>query len=232
MTDVRIVFLSANVSRSEAHSRDAAENSTTLPGLGWLDIDREYNEIQHALGFPGLRGIPVIEMIPAIQWSQFSTILQEATSPMVLHFSGHGDASGGLYMRNERGAPIAIPVESLVDQMRRCHRRLPLVVLNACYTDELAQRLIDDVHVVIGMEHRVTDDAAILFSTTFYRSLVVRGVPIAEAFEDACITVGGRYREQRVHARIRRRAGVDPGSMRLFRAGRLSAGRGRRRSRR
>ncbi|HEY6178227.1 MAG TPA: CHAT domain-containing protein [Kofleriaceae bacterium] len=216
MTDVRIVFLSANVSRSEAHRRDAMENSTTTPNLAWLDIDREYNEIQHALGFPGLRGLPVIEMIPAVQWSQFSTILQEATSSMVLHFSGHGDATGGLYMRSELGTPIAIPAESLVDQMRRFHRRLPLVVLNACYTDDLAQRLIDDVQVVIGMEHRVTDDAAILFSTTFYRSLVLHGVPIAEAFDDACITVDGRYRGQHGHARIRRQIGVDPRSMRLF----------------
>jgi hypothetical protein len=218
MMRVKVLFLSANAGRtSRSLQRDAPpETGERRQDLSWLDIDREYNGVQDALQFPGLRGSHVVEMIPDLRWGQFLTILHDSAFRFVLHFSGHGDENGGLYMKNDQGTVIRIELEQLVGAIRRHKERIALVVLNACYSAQLAKALADDVGLVIGMEQRVADLAAIPFSKRFYDRLVNSGETVKLAFDEARAFVDGEYPGALAGTQLHVRAGVDPSLIRLF----------------
>jgi hypothetical protein len=78
--------------------------------------------------------------------------------------------------------PIA--VDGLAKLFAAYAGRVRLIVLNACYSDALAEALIEHVDVVIGMPHTIDDDAAILFAPTFYQQLA-GGQSIQTAYEVA-----------------------------------------------
>ena len=48
---------------------------------------------------------------------------------------------------------------------------IPLVFLNACYSEEQAKAISKHVNYVIGMSRAISDEAAIKFSVSFYSSL-------------------------------------------------------------
>lgn len=90
--------------------------------------------------------------------------------PDIVHFSGHGDASGRLYLEDVTGrkapiAPAAMAALLSVPGSVRC------AVLNACWSDALAEALLAMVACVVGMEQAVRDDTAIAFAAGFYRAL-------------------------------------------------------------
>jgi hypothetical protein len=209
---VKVLFLSANAGRPGGADREIpaeVQAGAAATQLSWLDIDREYNEVQVALGFPGLGGYSVIEMIPAVQWDQMQKLLSRARSRIVLHFSGHG-GSEGLYMINGARTAVAIKIPELVRLVTAFKDNIALIVLNACYTAELAEELTKVIDVVVGMEKRVRDVAAILFSRMFYDALIVQGASVASAFEAADRTVTGEYGHDVAPAIIKARIGVDP----------------------
>lgn len=218
---VQILFLSSNAGARAAASRGHARD---LPGYdeepwpdgGLLDLDREYNALQEALGFPGLGGPNVLQALPDMRWLQLPRVLSQTPSRLVLHFSGHGRRDGALYVRDDAGEYKPIACQQLAGVLRPFTQRVPLVVLNACHSDELAQALVQDIDIVIGMKRSVSDRAAICFSTTFYRMLVFDGRSVAEAFEVAVQSVSGEFPRDAQVARMRERDGVSASACRLF----------------
>lgn len=57
-----------------------------------------------------------------------------------------------------------------------------LVFLNACYSREQAQALVTSIDCVVGMKESVSDDAATVFASSFYRAIGF-GRSIQEAFD-------------------------------------------------
>ena len=56
-------------------------------------------------------------------------------------------------------------------ESNRVGDRLQCVVLNACYTSELAERIAQHVPCVVGTAKAIGDEAAITFAAGFYRAL-------------------------------------------------------------
>jgi hypothetical protein len=98
--------------------------------------------------------------------------------PDIIHFSGHGAIDAVQF------ADRVLPAEVV----KRIVRRVPslwCVVLNACYSDHIAQLLtISGIPAVIGMVSSISDGAAADFAETFYRALA-RSRDIADAVEEA-----------------------------------------------
>jgi TPR repeat protein/tRNA A-37 threonylcarbamoyl transferase component Bud32 len=104
--------------------------------------------------------------------------------PQVLHFSGHGDKSGGLLLEDEEGnayVPDPVAVAKVFEQYRG---RVRCVVLNACYSVEQAVLIAKHVDVVIGMSDEIADTAARKFSQAFYKA-VGSGDSVGQAFDAA-----------------------------------------------
>jgi hypothetical protein len=220
---VQVLFLSSNAGLSPAagggDGRDAlTEEDETLAARGWLNLDREYNELQEELGFPGLSGRNVLQVLPDLRWTQLSKLLSQASSPLVLHFSGHGGHDGSLFMKTDGGDRRRVGREDLVNVIHPFAHRIPLVVLNACYSDALSKALVEHIDVVIGMALSVSDRAAICFSKKFYRMLVFTGFTVQDAFKVAQSTVNAEFPQDAGCALMRAKAGLDPAGRRLFEA--------------
>jgi hypothetical protein len=152
--------------------------------------------------------------------------------PTVIHFSGHGGGSSGVYVHDERqalrpdhrdiGAAVAVGIQLQDEHRRPQHvsaRALTqmigsaapsarLVVLNACYSDALAEVLRGVVDCVVGMRGAIGDDAARSFAVGFYRALGHRR-SVANAVEQAVVTMVAKQQSDEHLPICRTRDGVS-----------------------
>jgi hypothetical protein len=151
---VRVLFISANLDRKRL-----------------LNIDRELNEIHTLVDSTDGRDRFDLTAMPNIELTQVARHLQRQR-PHVLHFSGHGGPDGALQMRGPGETPINIRPEGLAGLLAVLGGSLKLVVLNACYTDTLAQKIIEQMDVVVlGMTHAVLDPTALQYARGLYQTL-------------------------------------------------------------
>lgn len=176
----RLLFLSAN-------ARDESP----------LSVDREYNRVTSELRDLGVWEAwhDAIEYLPAAEWEQVPELLL-SQGPSIVHFAGHGFPDGSLLFAAPDGAGQRIHPEGLTALFKNFAGQVRLVVLNACYSHELAQAIGAHVDVVIGMPQAISDEAAILFAPTFYQQLA-GGKSVQAAFEVASAVVLGKLPELR-----------------------------------
>lgn len=178
-----------------------------------LRVDQEARRVDEALR----RGRFGERFFLAQQWAVRSEDLLDALlrrQPAIVHFAGHGDASGQLFLEDATGraapiAPAAIAGLLAAPSSVRC------AVLNACWTDALAAALLEVTACVVGMSTDVGDAAAIAFAAGFYRTLAEgesvtaavaagRAEAVAEGGEEAALAV-----------QLRAADGVDPSAVRF-----------------
>lgn len=147
----------------------AAEPDTTRR----LRVDRELREIAASLREGQRRErFEIIEPRPAVRSNDLNKYIRRDMAHVV-HFSGHGEPGGVLFLEDRAGNPARVSPETLrllfdawnEDDHVRC------VVINACHSDELARALTREVAVVpcaIGTVQDVSDGAAVCFSEGFY----------------------------------------------------------------
>ena len=107
----------------------------------------------------------------------------ERYKPHIVHFAGHGDADG-ICLEDDEGRSRALSKEQLSSIFSLSLEHLRLVVLNACCSTVQMERLKQLVDYIVGTSSPIADDAAVLFTGHFYRSLAV-GEPVREAFNKA-----------------------------------------------
>ncbi|MEZ4629272.1 MAG: SUMF1/EgtB/PvdO family nonheme iron enzyme [Deinococcales bacterium] len=117
--------------------------------------------------------------------------------PNILHFSRHGSKSGGIYLETVTGDRQLVRGDgdfetspklgnsAIAELIGLIGDEISCVVLNACYTEPLAQAIIEHVEYVVGMGRAITDDAAIAFSKGFYRGLG-QGFDVEKAYRLGC----------------------------------------------
>jgi hypothetical protein len=134
--------------------------------------------------------------------------------PAIVHFSGHGYGSAGIHVRNGQhqpypprrdvevagGAGIYLPDEhgsqyvsarALAQMIATAAPSTRVVVLNACFSDAVAESLRNVVDCVVGMDGAIGDDAARSFAEGFYRALGNRR-SIGNAFAQAVATLAAK----------------------------------------
>jgi CHAT domain len=135
--------------------------------------------------------------------------------PAIIHFSGHGGGSTGIYLEEGRleapaaprdvggtsSAGIYLQDEHHQQQYVRAHALAQmigsaapaarLVVLNACFSDAAAEALRGVVDCVVGMRGAIGDDAARSFAVGFYRALGHRR-SVGNAVDQAVATLAAK----------------------------------------
>jgi len=106
------------------------------------------------------------------------------TKPSLVHFSGHGLRDRALALQGEDGVSRPVSAERLARLLGRFHPRLRCVVLNACSTREHGEAIAEKIDCVVGMSTRISDPAALRFSSAFYLALG-SGTSVLDAFEQA-----------------------------------------------
>jgi serine/threonine protein kinase len=149
-----------------------------------LTLDVEAREIEQKLRESRHRDAFRCEQ----RWAVTPSDLQHAlldVSPDIVHFSGHATANHGLILDSGRQSPSPVGTEalaSLFSIVNRDVRRVRIVVLNACESQQQAQALCQYVDCVIAMSASISDEAAIAFSAAFYRALGF-GKSVSDAFD-------------------------------------------------
>ena len=102
--------------------------------------------------------------------------------PQIVHFSGHGSASGMLCFEDQTGQALAVPPEALAALFEQFADQVQCVILNACYSEIQAHAIAQSISYVIGMPQAISDRAAVAFAIGFYQALGA-GRPIPAAFK-------------------------------------------------
>jgi hypothetical protein len=99
--------------------------------------------------------------------------------PQIVHFAGHGndETETGIFLFQDlKGKKEPASKESIADLFRTLNEqdnitekdKIRLVVLNACFSQELADEIAKYVDCVIGMQNQIKDTAARKFAESFY----------------------------------------------------------------
>jgi hypothetical protein len=118
--------------------------------------------------------------------------------PRIIHFSGHGDRDGRLYVEDEKGDAVPAVPEGLARLFRLEAATVDCVIVNACYSLRLAKAMSGYFDHVIGMRRQFGDPAAILFSIGFYQGLG-SGATVPAAFQRGCALVQADHRYTSEH---------------------------------
>ena len=164
-THMKILFLAANPMASQR-----------------LRIDDEVRTIEEKVGSSKLRDAVQFRS----QWATRPGDLQQALlkeNPDVVHFSGHGGGPIGVVLHSEVGTDVSLVSSAALARLFAVLKdNIRLVVLNACYSDEQARAIVEQIDCVVGMADSIGDDAARVFAAAFYRGLAY-GKSVQTAFD-------------------------------------------------
>ncbi|MEX1361889.1 MAG: TIR domain-containing protein [Nannocystaceae bacterium] len=213
--------------------------SANPSSLTRLDLEGELRGITAELDATGLEGMLVFESQPATTPKAVQRALL-VERPTVVHFCGHGRGSHasrsrgasrrtrnfvpdpapprttGLMLHGDRDAQVKVVSGAALGALfAKVRPTVRLVVLNACYSAEQAEAIVQHVDFVIGVDGAIADEAAKVFAVALYRALAL-GRTIEEAFE---LALGALMLEDLhddgVRPVLRARRGADPRTTRL-----------------
>lgn len=147
--------------------------------------------------------------------------LLERTDARVVHFSGHGGTEGLVLVG--RGGQRAHPVDaaSLRKMFRTYDGPVRLAVLSACSSHAEAQAIADVVGCAIGTSDKISDAAAITFSSRFYQA-VANGASVQRAFDVASMALQVHRVPRSEYPELVFREGVDPADLVLVKTIRVA----------
>lgn len=135
-----------------------------------LAVDEEVRAVTAALrGSPG-RDLANLKTAWAARPRDLLVELNES-QPVVLHFSGHGMHDGRLVFVDDLRSDSPVSGSAIASTLASAGESVRVVVLNACYSAELTDDILDHVEIVVAMSRPIGDDAAAVFAQAFYSAL-------------------------------------------------------------
>lgn len=144
------------------------------------------------------------------RWAVRQTDLLQAlneTSPDIVHFSGHGAVDGSIVFEDQFGNAVPLDKERLSVVVGAAAKHVRLIVFNACYSDEEAEKTLCHVDATIGMTDSISDVAAKAFAAQLYSSIGF-GLDLQTAFNQACAAIALVSPEEIKTPRLRVREGL------------------------
>jgi hypothetical protein len=114
----------------------------------------------------------------------------------------------GIVLHHEEGGSLIVPARALAMMIKSSAPSARVLVLNACYSDDQAEKLCVTVDCLVGMSGAITDDAARSFAVGFYRGLGNR-MSVGAAFEHAVATLAAKQHPDEDRPRCVTRDGID-----------------------
>ncbi|MEW2121339.1 CHAT domain-containing protein [Streptomyces sp. NPDC005474] len=156
--------------------------SPTVPNSP--NTQEEHRDIQQSITHSRYGHTIRLDPLPAARWEDLAQYLAVAT-PHTLHFAGRGTPDGGpRFLTDDGGEAPASPVGLRDCVATAAANGLRLLVLNACWTAQLAKELSEFVHTAIGWRAQVPDGYAQGYARVLYRNLAA-GESVAKAHTTA-----------------------------------------------
>lgn len=135
-----------------------------------IRLDQEVRDIQEGLRLASQRDRFVLEQRWAVRPRDVRRAMLDS-KPQIVHFSGHGAEDGSLALEDEVGNVKFVAPEALAGLFELFADQVECVLLNACYSEEQADAIVQHVPYVIGMSDAIDDNAALEFAVAFYDAL-------------------------------------------------------------
>ena len=103
-------------------------------------------------------------------------------NPSIVHFSGHGSDQDELVFQGDDGNTKLVSKDAIVQTIMAASDHVRLVFFNACYSQPQAEEIVKHVEAAIGMNTTIGDNAAKVFSASFY-SAIGFGLSVDKAFK-------------------------------------------------
>ncbi|MGV9754999.1 diguanylate cyclase domain-containing protein [Streptomyces tricolor] len=130
-----------------------------------------------------------IEFVPV--WAaRADDLLREINrhAPTVLHFSGHSSLNSiALVGKDRQAQPVSRDAVLRLLGLTAA-RSIKVVLLNSCYSSEMAKDIAQGARCAIGTVEPWGDHQAALFAASFYRALGF-GATVTEAVEQGCTSI-------------------------------------------
>lgn len=133
--------------------------------------------------------------------------------PHILHFAGHAQESGELFVHGTHGH-ATLPLNALLEFFAALRPDLQCMTFNACNSVGLARRIADTFGCTIGIVGNVSNGSCIGFSQQFYLALS-HGRSIRSAFSFARSFVLAAHRNDADRFQIFHSPAVDPDAVRF-----------------
>ena len=134
-----------------------------------LNLDREIRDLKDVIERSRNRAELKVEVGLAVRVGDLQDLLFHH-QPNIVHFCGHGSGAEGLVFEGNEGEEQWLRADAL-SGLFQFLPDVNCVLLNACYSEEQADAIVNHIDYVIGMRQTIRDDAAIAFSKGFYRAL-------------------------------------------------------------
>jgi hypothetical protein len=108
--------------------------------------------------------------------------------PHVVHFSGHGTEDEQIILVDESQRAIPVSSAALKQLFTTLKDNIRVVLLNACYSQDQAEAIVEVIDCAIGMKQEIGDEASIAFAASFYRA-VGYGHSVNDAFEQGKVSL-------------------------------------------
>lgn len=189
---IKVLFLAADPFRDRAS----------------LQLGEEVRAIEHAIRRGSAR-----DRVKLVSYFAARTRdLQDALmlhDPRIVHFAGHGDDRGVIYLGDAHGRPGAVGKEALAELFGILSEWIKVVILNGCDTLPIVDALSEVVDYAIGMNQPLSDASAIIFAEAFYGALGM-GKTVKTSFDLAVTQLKIEGSAESATPVLRIRPGVDP----------------------
>lgn len=171
-----------------------------------LSIDEEFRAIDQKIRSSEHREHVVLIQHGAVRLEDVAGLLMRH-KPHVVHFSGHGAASG-ISLTGADGKGRLVPPNALADTFRTLKDNVRVVLLNACDSAPQAEAIVSEIDCAVGMSDEIADTAAIAFAAAFYEALGY-GRSVQDAFDLALVQLEGAGADRSL-AKLYKRRAVKP----------------------
>ena len=152
-----------------------------------IETINEFNKIEEKIKTSRFREDFTIKSIFSVSYDKFIESIDE-NKPNIVHFSGHGTEKGKLVFCDDNGKLLTTKkriIEFFKIITNNKNNNLECVVLDACYSEILADEILKYVECVIGIRNQITPNTATEFFVDFYGSLSNQNT-ISDAFDITC----------------------------------------------
>jgi hypothetical protein len=142
--------------------------------------------------------------------------------PHVVHFSGHGTEEEQIILVDDSHRAIPVSSAALKQLFTTLKDNIRVVLLNACFSQDQAEAIVEVIDCAIGMKQEIGDEAAIAFAASFYRA-VGYGHSVNDAFEQGKVALMLQGIPEETTPTLLVREGVDPDTLFLVDADEVDA---------
>lgn len=172
-----------------------------------LALDEEIRLIEEMVRKARYRNTLAFQSAWAVRPDDLLQLLNEH-QPHIVHFSGHGIGEG-LQLAGENGEARLVTTQALKRLFTALKDNIRLILLNACYSREQAQALVEVIDCVIGMSESIGDEAATIFAASFYRALGF-GRSVQNAFDQGLVALSVANIPEEDIPQLLVKDGIDP----------------------